>query len=71
MRKFLRRQLTYFLIGFLLTFIIYLFVWFDPDQVILGVVISAVGGVAMAAALFWLERRFPEDDVPSVVSTKE
>ena len=71
-RKFLRRQLTYFLIGFLITFIIYLFVRFDPDQVILGVVISAVGGVAMAAVLFWLGRRFPDDDpVPTVISKKE
>lgn len=71
MRKFLRRQLTYFLIGFLITFIIYLFVRFDPDKVILGVVISAVGGVALATVLFWLGRRFPEDDLPPAISKKE
>jgi ABC-type nitrate/sulfonate/bicarbonate transport system permease component len=64
MRKFLRRQLTYFLIGFVVTFIIYLFVRFNADQVILGMVIGAVGGFAVMAALFWLERKFPDAELP-------
>ena len=72
MRKFIRRQLTYFLVGFIITFVIYLFVRFDADQVILGVVIGAVGGVALAAGLFWLGRRFPDDEAaPPSLPRKE
>ena len=70
MRKFFRRQLTYFLIGFLITFIIYLFVRFNFDQVVLGVVIGAVGGVTLATLLFWLGRKFPDDE-PTPVPKKE
>jgi cell division protein FtsW (lipid II flippase) len=70
MRKFVRRQLTYFLIGFVFTFIIYLFVRFDSDQVILGVVIGAVGGVALAALLFWLGRKFPDDEPEPTPATR-
>jgi len=61
MWTFLRRQFTYFLIGFIVTFVIYLFVRFDADQVVLGVVIGAVGGAVLAIALFLLERRFPDE----------
>lgn len=61
MWHFLRRQLTYFLVGFVITFVIYLFVRFNADAVLLGLVIGAVGGLALAAALFWLERRFPDE----------
>ncbi len=70
MRRFLRRQLTYFLIGFVLTFIVYLFIRFNSDAVILGVVISAGGGFAVAVALFWLERKFP-DDSPAQAPARE
>lgn len=62
MRKFLRRQLTYFLIGFVITFVIYLFLRFDNEKVITGVVIGSVGGVVLATVLFWLGRRFPDDE---------
>jgi mannose/fructose/N-acetylgalactosamine-specific phosphotransferase system component IIC len=60
MWSFLRRQFLYFLIGFVLTFVIYLFVRFDADKVLLGVAIGAVGGILAAIVLFALERRFPE-----------
>ncbi len=61
MRRFVRRQLTYFLIGFVITFVAYLFVRFDADKVILGVVIGAVGGIVLGIALFWLEHKFPDE----------
>jgi len=60
MRRFVRRQLTYFLIGFVITFVGYLFVRFDADKVILGVVIGAGGGIALGMALGWLEHKFPD-----------
>jgi hypothetical protein len=59
MWQFLRRQLLYFLVGFVVTFIIYLFVRFSADAVMLGVAIGIVGGAATAIGLFALERRFP------------
>lgn len=58
----LRRFWSFFLIGFILTFVIYLFVRFDADQVLLGIVIALGGGVLLALIIFFLERRFPERD---------
>lgn len=63
MNTFLRRQLLYFLVGFLIAFIIYLFVRFDPDEVLLGVVISAVVGVVVSGVFVFLHRRFPDQPV--------
>lgn len=60
MWTFLRRQLNYFLIGFIVTFSIYLFVRYDADQIILGLVVGAIGGGLLATALFLAERRFPD-----------
>jgi len=58
----LRRFWQYFLIGFIVTFLIYLFVRYDADEIILGVFIAVAGGVVLAAVIFLLERRFPERD---------
>lgn len=60
MWNFLRRQLLYFLVGFVITFVVYLFVRFDADRVLLGVAIGAIGGIVLAFILFLLERRFPD-----------
>lgn len=65
MWTFLRRQLNYFLIGFIVTFIIYLFVRFDADEVVLGVVLGVVGGGLLSTALFFAERRFPDETPPA------
>ncbi|MFQ5381417.1 MAG: hypothetical protein ACE5EF_07330 [Dehalococcoidia bacterium] len=62
MWNFLRRQLTYFLIGFVITFVVYLFVRFSADAILLGIVIGLVGGAAVMVGLFWLERQFPAED---------
>ena len=61
MRKFVRKQLTYFLAGFVIAFVLYLFIRIDFDKIILGVVIGAVAGVALCFAVAALERRFPDD----------
>jgi cell division protein FtsW (lipid II flippase) len=60
MWSFLRRQALYFLVGFVVSFIIYLFVRFDFDKIILGVVIGAGVGLAVSIGVFMLERRFPD-----------
>ena len=56
----LRKFWEFFLIGFIVTFVIYLFVRYNADQILLGIVIAVGGGIALAAAIFLLERRFPE-----------
>ncbi|MDA1002966.1 MAG: hypothetical protein O3B31_06405 [Chloroflexi bacterium] len=55
----IRQIAFYFLIGFTVAFVAYLFIRFDADQVLFGMLIGAVAGVAVAAFLLWLERRFP------------
>ena len=46
MYAFLRKQLTVFLVGFVVAFVVYLCVRFVADKVLLGIVISAGVGVA-------------------------
>ncbi len=60
MYAFLRKQLTVFLVGFVVAFVVYLFVRFDADKVLLGVVISAVVGIAFNFGIVMLERQFPD-----------
>lgn len=60
MWTFFRRQLNYFLIGFIIAFTVYLFVRFDADAIVLGILIGALGGAALSAGLFYAERRFPD-----------
>jgi len=63
MFRALRRFINAFLIGFLVTFVIYLFIRFDPSDVVLGVVIAAIGGAGAVAGYVYLDRRFGEDEV--------
>lgn len=58
MWAFFRRQGLYFLIGFVVAFVIYLFARFDADAIVLGIVIASGAGVALSVFLWWLERRF-------------
>ena len=60
MWAFFRRQALYFLVGFVIAFVIYLFIRFDTDAVLLGIGIAAVAGVALSVFLWWLEGRFEE-----------
>lgn len=73
MYAFLRKELTVFLVGFVIAFVIYLFVRFDPNKVLVGLGVSAVAGVALMIALALLERQFPEEtgaDTPKPVQKK-
>jgi cell division protein FtsW (lipid II flippase) len=67
MRKFVRKQLTYFLIGFVVAFVVYLFARFDANKVIWGVAVGAGVGIALCIAIAILERRFPDE--PNVVGS--
>lgn len=60
--------MLFFLIGFVVTFIIYLFVRWDPDKVLLGVVIGGIVGIATSWAIWVLERRFPDNRPPGPAS---
>jgi 4-amino-4-deoxy-L-arabinose transferase-like glycosyltransferase len=56
----IRRFANYFLIGFVASFVIYLFIRFDANKILVGIAIGVVCGVALAIGLGILERRFPE-----------
>lgn len=61
MWTFLRRQLRYFTVGFIVTFIVTLFIRFDANDVILALAIGAAGGLLVSIVIFVLERRFPDE----------
>lgn len=65
MWHFLKRQALYFLVGFVITFLVYLFIRFESDKVLFGILVGAIGGVVIAILIFMLERRFP-DKRPSI-----
>jgi ABC-type uncharacterized transport system permease subunit len=53
----LRRYMNAALIGFILTFVIYLFVRFAADKIITGIVIALVGAGATLALYIFLDRK--------------
>ncbi len=63
MFRALRRYLNAALIGFIITFVIYLFVRFDPDKILLGIVISLIGAAGSLVAYVYLDRKFGGDDI--------
>lgn len=60
MWTFLRRGSRFFTIGFLLTFIVTLFIRVDSSDVLWSIGIGALGGLVLWIVLFYLERKFPE-----------
>ena len=58
MMRALRRYLNVALIGFIITFVAYLFIRFDPDKVVLGVVIALVGAAVALTLYVWADRKF-------------
>ena len=58
------------MIGFIITFVVYLYIKLDTDDLVLGLIIAAAGGVALAVGLFLLGRRFP-DDAPDQVGQRK
>jgi len=60
MWRFLRRQALIVAAGFVVTFLVYLFVRFDADKILLGLVIGLAGGLGLDVLILLLERWFPE-----------
>jgi len=60
----LRRLWHYFLLGFIATFVIYVFIRLDKDKILLGLLLGVVVGLVVSIGIFLLERRFPEHNVP-------
>ena len=56
----IRRFANYFLVGFVASFVVYLFIRFDADKIFVGIIIGVVCGVALAIGIAMLERRFPD-----------
>lgn len=63
MFKALRRYLNAALIGFIVTFVVYLFVRFDPDKIVLGIVISLIGATVALIGYIYLDRKFGGEEV--------
>lgn len=59
MLAFLRREALYLVGGFIVVFIIYLYITFDPSKVTQGLLIGLAGGVATAILIFLLDKVFP------------
>jgi len=60
MWSFLRRQGLYFLFGFTIAFVIYLMFKLGTTDLLIGLLIGAIGGLLACTGFFWLERKFPE-----------
>lgn len=60
MWSFLRRQGLYFLFGFIIAFVIYLMFKLGTQDLLVGLLIGAAGGLLSCAGLFWLEHKFPD-----------
>lgn len=65
MWTFLKRRLLWFLIGFVVVFLGYLFVRYNPDSIILGMFIASAGGAFVSILVYYLERKFPDEPVPT------
>jgi FtsH-binding integral membrane protein len=57
MRRALRRYLNAALIGFIVTFVVYLFVRFNADQVVLGIVISLIGAAVALVVYVYADKK--------------
>lgn len=61
MWNFLRRQSLYFLVGFIVAFVVYLFIKIGANDVLWGIAVGAAGGIVVSIAFFYLERKFPDN----------
>lgn len=68
MLRALRPYLNAFFLGFILTFVVYLFVRFNAADIVLGLVIAAVGGGGLVMVYGYLNRKF---GTPEVVYDRE
>ena len=62
MMRALRKYLNVSLAGFIVTFVIYLFVRFDPDKIVLGIVIALVGAAVALTGYVFLDKKLGGDE---------
>jgi len=62
----LRRFWHFFLVGFIVTFVVYVFVRLDKDKILLGLLLAVVVGLVLSIGLALLERRFPDHTPPQI-----
>jgi hypothetical protein len=62
--KTLSRWWRVFSLGFIVAFVAYLFIRWDPDKVFVGVGIGATAGVVLAVAMEYARAKLRADDVP-------
>jgi hypothetical protein len=67
MRRFFRRQATYFIWGFAASLALIVAYEVGLDRLLKYAIASAVVGVVVSAGIFLLERRFP--DTPPNIDT--
>ncbi|MBI2765332.1 MAG: hypothetical protein HYX53_05385 [Chloroflexi bacterium] len=60
MRRFLRRQATYFVWGFAIALAIIVAWQVGVSDLLMYAAYSAIVGVIVSGAMFYLERRFPD-----------
>ncbi len=48
------------MVGFIVSFVIYLFIKIGANDVLWGLAVGAGGGLVVSIAFFLLERKFPE-----------
>lgn len=63
MFRALRPYLNAFLIGFIVTFVVYLFIRFNAADIVLGLVIAAIGGVVLLFSYIYLVLHLPRPEV--------
>jgi uncharacterized membrane protein len=62
MMRALRRYLNAALIGFIITFVIYLFIRFDADKIFTGIVIAIMGAIAALVLYIYLDKKLAPDE---------
>lgn len=63
MMRTLTRLWRYFSLGFILAFVIYLLIRWDPEKVLTGVGVAVAGGVVVAVAFEFARVKMRQDDV--------
>ena len=67
MRSFFRRQVSYFIWGFAAAMVIIVAIDVGLVRLVNYAAIAAVVGVIVSAAIFMLERRFPDSGPPATL----
>lgn len=62
MKRTVSRYWRFFSLGFIIAFVAYLFIRWDPDKVFTGVGVAAVGGLVLVVIVELLRSRWEGND---------